>query len=269
MKVILNIVLLVLAAGAVFFSLMHSKKISEISEARVEFTRQNTEVSANARATETDLKAAQAELKKFQDERELAVQSVSAQKASEAALKREIAELDQTLLVQKEEFSALEKTLNEVTGILSGLGGDVTMDNLGDKIVEIDKDVKSRQAKLDDLNTLIEGAQKQIETSKAESKRLSERVVERNVRISRNAFEAVVTAVNQEWGFVVIGAGSNSGFAPQSSLLVKRDGRLIGRVTPTSVEKTQTIADIDPDSVATGVRFQPGDRVILANPASN
>jgi len=269
MKVILNILLLVVAAGAVFFSLSHSKKISAISEARVELTRQNTEVSANARATETDLKAAQAELKKSQDERELAIQSVSALKASESALKREVDELDKTLAVQKGEFAELEKTLTEVTSILANLGGDVTMDNLGDKIVEIDKDVKARQAKLDELATLIEGAQKQIETSKVESKRLTDRVVERNVRISRNAFEAVVTAVNQDWGFVVIGAGSNSGFKPQSALLVKRDGRLIGKVTPTSVEKTQTIADIEADSLATGVRLQRGDRVILAEPASN
>jgi hypothetical protein len=81
--------------------------------------------------------------------------------------------------------------------------------------------------------------------------------------------ESVVTAVNQDWGFLVIGAGSNSGFTPQTSLIVQRDGRLIGRVRPSSIEPTQTIAEIDFKSIATGVRIQPGDRVMLATPATN
>ena len=91
----------------------------------------------------------------------------------------------------------------------------------------------------------------------------------RNKRIDRNAMEARVTAVNQDWGFLVIGAGSNSGFTPQTTLLVKRDGRLIGRVNPSAIEPTQTIAEIDLKSLAPGVRLQAGDRVIVSKPAGN
>jgi hypothetical protein len=94
-------------------------------------------------------------------------------------------------------------------------------------------------------------------------------MIERSSRISRNSMEAVITAVNQDWGFLVIGAGSNSGFTPQTDLLVRRDGRKIGRVRPSSIEPTQTIAEIDLESLAPGVRLQPGDRVILAKPTSN
>ena len=94
-------------------------------------------------------------------------------------------------------------------------------------------------------------------------------MVERSSRISGNAMEAVVTAVNQDWGFLVIGAGSNSGFTPQTSLIVQRDGRMIGRIRPSSIEPTQTIAEIDFNSLASGVRLQPGDRVMLAKPNTN
>jgi hypothetical protein len=52
-------------------------------------------------------------------------------------------------------------------------------------------------------------------------------------------------------------------------LLVKRDGKLIGRVRPSSIEPNQTIAEIDQESLVLGVRLQPGDRVILARPATN
>jgi hypothetical protein len=94
-------------------------------------------------------------------------------------------------------------------------------------------------------------------------------MIERSSRIGRNSMVAVVTAVNQDWGFLVIGAGSNSGFTPQTGLLVERDGRKIGRVRPSAIEPTQTIAEIDFESLASGVRLQPGDRVILAQPVTN
>ena len=98
---------------------------------------------------------------------------------------------------------------------------------------------------------------------------VTERDAARNSRMRRNAMESVVTAVNEDWGFVVIGAGSNTGFTPQTKLLVKRDGRLIAEVQPSSIEPSQTIAEIDKDSVAPGARIQPGDRVILSTPATN
>ena len=50
---------------------------------------------------------------------------------------------------------------------------------------------------------------------------------------------------------------------------MKRDGRLIGKVNPSAIEQTQTIAEIDLKTLSPGVRIQPGDAVILAKPASN
>jgi hypothetical protein len=44
---------------------------------------------------------------------------------------------------------------------------------------------------------------------------------------------------------------------------------MVGRVIPSSIEPTQTIAEIDFKSLAVGVRIQPGVRVILADPVSN
>jgi hypothetical protein len=145
----------------------------------------------------------------------------------------------------------------------------VTLDTLPDKIQQIDDDKKAKQTKLEELEVLVGGAEKSLATSSAELDRLTKRMIERNVRIGRNSMDAVVTAVNQDWGFLVIGAGSNSGFTPQTGLLVERDGRKIGRVRPSAIEPTQTIAEIDLGSLSSGVRLQPGDRVILAQPVAN
>ncbi|HEX7261012.1 MAG TPA: hypothetical protein VF258_04300, partial [Luteolibacter sp.] len=127
----------------------------------------------------------------------------------------------------------------------------------------------AKTASLEELETLVSGAEKNLTGNRSELDRLVKKLVERSSRINRNSMQAVVTAVNQDWGFLVIGAGSNSGFTPQTALLVERDGRRIARVRPSSIEPTQTIAEIDPESLADGVRLQPGDRVILAQPTSN
>ena len=124
-------------------------------------------------------------------------------------------------------------------------------------------------ADIEELETNIDGANNKIAKNRTEIGRLAARKSERDQRIRGNARQSVITAVDQNWGFVVIGAGSSSGFAPQTNLIVTRDGRLIAEVTPSSIEASQTIAEIDFDTVVPGVRIQPGDRVMLAKPATN
>jgi hypothetical protein len=152
---------------------------------------------------------------------------------------------------------------------MSELGGDVTVDNIGEKIKEFENRKSEQQTKLEELETLTTAAEKAFTTNRAELDRLMKRDLERISRIASGTTESVISAVNQDWGFLVIGAGSNSGFTPQTSLIVHRDGKALGRVRPSSIEPTQTIAEIDFDTLATGVRLQPGDRVMLAKPSGN
>jgi uncharacterized coiled-coil protein SlyX len=269
MKVIANAFLILVAGAAAYFSFDQSKKFQDQQDIRLKTTETEVTTSAEADATNKQFKDEQSALVESTRKRDEILQSITALKASETSLKRDIATVDNELATQKQELAELDKAVEELNRVVTTFGGGVTIDNIGDKIVELEKSVKDKKAKVDELTTLIDGAQKKIASTRSESKRLTDRAVESSVRISRNAMEAVVTAVNQDWGFLVIGAGSNSGFTPQSSLLVKRDGKFIARVRPTSIEATQTVADIDLDSLAPGVRIQPGDRVIVATPAAN
>lgn len=269
MKAIFHIVAIVAACGAAFFSFSHSSKFKAVEAERLETIDTNKTTTAKAEAAEKEIKDLKTKLAAAEERRELLDQSVSSLKSSASATQSELKRHDEELKVQDGEFSELNKTLEEVNVILADLGGGVTLDTLPEKIQEIEDDKTARQKKLEELETLVAGAEKSLSSSRAELDRLAKRVVERSSRISRNSMEAVVTAVNQDWGFLVIGAGSNSGFTPQTPLLVERDGRKIGRVRPSSVEPTQTIAEIDLKSLSAGVRLQPGDRVILAKPTSN
>jgi hypothetical protein len=274
MKAILYVVALLVIGGALYFTLEHTRKFEELQGKRKETIETNRKVSANADATEKLYKDEMAVLKESEDKRALLTESVKALKSKGAQLARDVADLDNTLEGQEEEFAELNKTMEEVTKILQELGGEfggeeITLDNLGEKIEAIQEDKKARQAKLEELETFVAAAEKLLANNRAEVDRLVKREIDRNARIGRNAMESVVTAVDQDWGFLVIGAGSNSGFTPQTSLIVQRDGRMVGRVIPSSIEPTQTIAEIDFKSLAVGVRIQPGDRVILADPVSN
>ncbi len=269
MKAILHAVAILAACGAAFFSFSLSNKFKAVEADRLQTIRTNEEVSAKDDIAEDNIAKERARLAASEERRELLTQSVSSLKATGSGLASDLQKLDSEMKAQEGEFAELNKALDEVNVILADLGGGVTLDTLPEKIDEIEQDKSAKQTQLDDLEGLVASAEKDLAGKRSELDRLGKRMITRSSRIARNSMQAVVTAVNQDWGFLVIGAGSNSGFTPQTDLLVERNGRKIGRVRPASIEPTQTIAEIDFDSLAPGVRLQPGDRVILAKTTAN
>jgi septal ring factor EnvC (AmiA/AmiB activator) len=260
MKIILYIVSILAIGGAAYFSFDHSVKFKDQQKVRLETIAKNKNVTSEAEATEKDLADEKKALKLAQDDREEATQSIAALKSNETALKRQLAELDATLDEQKKELSDLNEAIQRAKEGLkaAGLGEDITLENIGEKLKELEDTKKNLERELEEKQTLVAAAEKRLSGNKVEADRLTDRKMQRNARMARNAMESVITAVDQNWGFVVIGAGSKSGFTPQTLLLVKRDGKLIGKIRPTAIEPTQTIADIVPESMAPGVRLQAG-----------
>lgn len=264
-------ILAILAAGAgIYFSYDLSKKFEEQQNIRTATIDKNKEQTANAVATEKNASDEHAKLRKAQDEQTETEQAISALNDAYAGYKRDMAEQEATLDAQKADFEKVNAAIARVQEIMKSIGDpDVNIDNLADKVKEIQDKKAAQTKKSDELAELVVGATKKRDTQKAEEARLADAKAKRDGRIKRNAMVSFITAVNQEWGFVMVGAGSNTGFTPQTKLLVERDGRMIGKLTPTAIEPTQTIADIDFESLSPGVRLQPGDRVILSVPATN
>lgn len=273
MKIAFNILVTLACGVAIYFSLSHKEKFEKEQSTRLSTIETNKNVTASADATDAEIKKQQAVLDQSIIDRDTANARLDAATATGRTLESEVNDLIAQENSQKAELAELDKTLEAVAKIVAELGAemgqDVNMENLGDKIKELDERRLAQQTTLEELESNVASAEKSLANKQAEARRLVERTVNRNNRIATNSTEAVLTAVDQDWGFVVIGAGSNSGFAPQAPLLVKRDGRLIGRIRPSSIEPTQTIAEIDQKSLAIGVRLQPGDRVMLATPAAN
>ncbi len=269
MKFIFPILAILVCLGAAYFTWSVSEKFTGVQGDRLEFISTNRSVAAKADVADKNITDEEALLEQSKDALALVTQSVSALQSDAVTLKNDLSKVENELAGQDAEFAELNKALEEVQAVFVGLGEDVDIDNLGDKIAEIEEDVKAKRTRVEELETLITGAQASLASKRKDITRLVQRKEARNKRIARNAMEARITAVNQDWGFLVIGAGSNSGFTPQTTLLVKRDGRLIGKVSPSAIEPTQTIAEIDLESLSPGVRIQPGDSVILAKPSTN
>lgn len=266
MKASFYVLAILIIAGAGYFTYEHSRKFEELQKIRLETIKTNKDEDATAQATVADLRKELATLAAAEQKKVELTQELSALKATGATLERNVADLDGTIKEQDAEFAELDKTMKEVQEILKDLGEGITIENLPEKIQAVNDDKKQKDLKMEELNTLVGTAEKLLATNRAELDRQVKHDLQRNTNIGHNSREAVISSVNQDWGFVVIGAGSSTGFTPQTTLLIKRDGRVIGRVQPSSIEPGQTIGEIDFKTLAPGVRVQPGDRVILEKP---
>jgi hypothetical protein len=265
MKTILHVLVVLIGAGGIYFAQQsHVKHIEQktVFETTVE---ENVRLDASIKKAENELKVEKDGLNAAKADFEEQVAKLEAAISTEKTMQRQLAESEATLEEQAAQIAAQQKLIDEATSIL---GPGVTIDTLAGNIREIEQKKKDMTKQLEELTTLTDGATNDVAKNKASIADLSARKAKRDERIRGNAKEAIITAVEAEWGFVIIGSGTNVGFTPQTKLLVKRDGVLIGRVNPTSIEPTQTIAEIDRTSLTYGVSLQVGDRVILAQPAT-
>ncbi len=269
MKIAFHILTFVVCAVAAYFSLSHREMFANQQETRLETIDTNKNVSARADGVEAEIGEKEEVLKGVEAEEATAVAALESATATGRSLANQITEIESTTQGQQAEISRLNQSITDVSKIFEEFGESVTPATVSDTIANMQRERDELVRSRDEMEELTETAQRNLAEKQAEAARVAERTAARNAQLSLNATEAVISAVNHEWGFVLIGAGSNSGFAPQAALIVQRDGRVIGRVRPSSIEPTQTVAEIDHTSLPVGVRLQPGDRVLLANPVAN
>ena len=86
---------------------------------------------------------------------------------------------------------------------------------------------------------------------------------DREMDIQRRGLTGRVLAVNGGWNFLVLSVGDKQGAVMNGTMIVLRGGEPIAKARITSVEASQSIADILPGSVRKGVTVQPGDTVVF------
>lgn len=80
--------------------------------------------------------------------------------------------------------------------------------------------------------------------------------------VIRGEFQSTIAKAYNQWGFVIVNGGNDQGVVNRAQLDVYRRGMPICRLLVTSVEASQSAADIVPGSLAPGQSVQPGDTVV-------
>lgn len=269
MKFVAPILTILVAAVAAYFTISQTEKFQALQDLRINTNNTIVIVSANIDTALAEIKVEEGNRETALGERAVAQSSVTNLKDENGSIENQVAGLDTKLVTQETQLGELNQVVAGVKQELAQVNLEVTLSTLNDDFKNLTASIEGKQGKDKGLDESIANEEKRLADKRAEIDRYNGRIQARDLRIAQNEIEARVTAVNHDWGFLVIGAGSNSGFMPDTRLLIKREGRLIGTVKPSAIELTQTIADIDFDSLSSGVRFQPGDEVIIAKPAPN
>ncbi|MDA7609250.1 hypothetical protein N8660_02510 [Akkermansiaceae bacterium] len=186
----------------------------------------------------------------------------------------------------KSKATELANTLDSVSGDLEVAAAekkkiDASMDALRGKFPGIEleevprvvKDMETSQKKLvgeeQDASLVKKRLEEDIAKNLAESSRIVEKINQSIKRVEGNTFQATIVAVDNDWNFVVIGAGEKSGLTGESRLLIQRDGRLLGKLLISKLEPNTAVADVEPGSLRNGVVLQAGDQVILESVSAN
>ena len=180
------------------------------------------------------------------------------QLSKEAELKEEEVQLNADL-------SKINKQIEELKSKLQDFGVS-SVQEIQEKMESLEASNKKLQEDIDQIKTATEVASKRRAEQASELASRQKEQAEYRAALAKNGEEYPVLSVDPQWGFVVIGAGQGSSIDPNTVLLVTREGRSIGKLKVTSLEKNQTVADIIKDSVPSGMSIQPGDRVQLLRP---
>jgi len=269
MKIAFYILTLIVCGVAAYYSLSLKEMFESQQTTRLETIALNKNVSARADVTEADIVSQTAVLDQAKLDRDTAAATLESLTATGRGLTSQVSEIESAIQTQETEIARLNEAIDNVSKMLEEFGDDVTPGSIPERIASLETQRDELIDRRDELIELAAAAERNLEEKQSEAARIAQRAATRNSQLALNATEAVISAVNHDWGFVLIGAGSNSGFSPQAKMVVQRDGRVIGRIRPSSIEPTQTVAEIEYSSMAAGVRIQPGDRVLLARPVAN
>ena len=150
----------------------------------------------------------------------------------------------------------------EITRILGSSG---TTEELLAKNEALKKENDAKVEEIDQISKEADAAKKAAAESQTLIGRLQQQQATRTKSIQLASRTGTISAVNPDFGFVIVNLGQNQGVTSESRLLVKRGSQLIGKLNIVRIEGSTTVADMDLKSITPGFAIQPGDEVVFDN----
>ena len=122
----------------------------------------------------------------------------------------------------------------------------------------VNDELTKAKTQLAELQIIKDGLESQLKSALSQTQSLSQQIARRDTAEAKNGLTGRVLAVDRNWNFVVLNLGGRSGINANETMVIRRGNSLVGRVRITSVEPSQSIADIVPNSVPAGISVQAG-----------
>lgn len=162
-----------------------------------------------------------------------------------------------------EDIAAKRQTMQEeITRILGSAG---TPEEILAKNEALKKENDAKVEEIEQISKEADVAKKATAESQTLVTRLKQQQATRAKAIALSSRTGTISAVNPEFGFVIVNLGQNQGVTSESRLLVKRGSQLIGKLNIVQIGGSTTVADIVTKSITPGFAIQPGDEVIFEN----
>ena len=188
------------------------------------------------------------------------------QELEKTALDDKVKQLTAKSVAQAAQLEDAEEIINKFKEAFEGQNIPVT--GIADYVNQLTDEKEGLEADFEEVLAVTETTQAKLDDGKKVLNDYKKREVERSRNLSQNSISSLITAVNADWGFVVIKPHPGAVITTDSQLVVVRGGKSLGRLKINAVEPNRVVADIDFDSLVAGSRVRAGDRVILAQTQS-
>jgi peptidoglycan hydrolase CwlO-like protein len=260
MKPALLVLLILLSGAGIYYSLEQKSEFEETIQTKLETRDENERKTDEWHKTEDERAAAEKERDSWLKQRSEKEAEVARDTDTMNSLTATGEQLTKSIESTKEKYEELQNELAKY--------GVSDPQEIIDQNEEVKKKNEQLTASLEEKNTLIEAVTKQVGEKEVTLQGLQKNQADFRNRLAANSKEFSVVATDPMWGFVVVDAGEDSFIEADAILLVTRNGRNIAKLKVTSLEKSQTVADIVPGSLAPGNRIELGDTVVPQQPRS-
>ncbi|MES2981939.1 MAG: hypothetical protein V4727_06470 [Verrucomicrobiota bacterium] len=192
------------------------------------------------------------EIPEIQEETRLALEEEAKLQAISAKLKSDLETKTRKITSNEREFEETKSTLllvGEPTELVPKAKG-MTIQSQ-----ELDVLITNKESKLANLNA-----------ENISAADLGARLKENLDIIGRGdslpTLKTRIRHIYPNWGFVTLANGYQSGVTGGSSLDIMRDGKVIGKLLVSTVERSSASASIVPDSIAEDITLRVGDQVV-------
>ncbi len=193
------------------------------------------------------------EIKKIgeaREEREIA--QVGADEAN-----RKIGQISSKIAAKTQQIEAKQARIDQVRIALEPFDG-VTSENLNDRLVDLEREAAEKEESVAALQQEIEIAKAAADRKLSEMGAYEVGQKDRAAAIALQGREATITAVNPDFGFAIVNAGTNRGVPPDAEIFVKRGAERVGELKIREISSSMLVADI-----VGAASVQPGDQVIF------